>query len=296
MTARARVAISIVIASTFVWAPARTSSQESSVASHDALRLRGETVIRADGGVIGRLEASVEFSASARTGTVVLNFSPARGGARLTARAQFEADSPQEGFGAVSALVAAIAGRPTGGRSSLRLSNMRVEGDVSAVRSHAGQIAAWWDAQGDIAVDGYVSPLPSIGQIGRLQLNVWGTEREPTVGDMHGHAMLLFDPADPTVIVAGRILRRSPGGAFAFEDLPSPFLTGTLTPIVDTPAPNDFFLCIGVSGCSTSAILLIDVLPDGTIDVRGTADKWIIRDGTFTVEGTGNATFVPPGQ
>jgi hypothetical protein len=108
--------------------------------------------------------------------------------------------------------------------------------------------------------------------------------------------MLLFDPADPTVIVAGRILRRSPGGAFAFEDLPSPFLTGTLTPIVDTPAPNDFFLCIGVSGCSTSAILLIDVLPDGTIDVRGTADKWIIRDGTFTVEGTGNATFVPPGQ
>ena len=79
-------------------------------------------MIRADGGgVIGRLNASVEFSSSTLTGRVVLRFAPATGGTGLTARAQVSADSPQEGFGAVSALVAAIAGRPAGGPSSVRL-------------------------------------------------------------------------------------------------------------------------------------------------------------------------------
>jgi hypothetical protein len=296
MTAKVRFAIPMLIALAGVAAPARTPSQDrESQASLDIGRLRGETVIRADGGgVLGRLEASVDFSASARMGTVVLHFAPTRRGTRLTARAQIEADSPQEGFGAVSALVAAIAGRPTDGSSSLRLSQMRVEGDVSVLRTHADQISTWWDAQGEMGVDGYLSPVLSLAHLARLQLNVWGTERTPSVADMHGYATLLFDPADPTVIVGGRVLRRNQGGAFSFNDLTDPFLSGTLTPIADTPAPNDFLLCIGVTGCSTSAVLLIDVLPDGTIDVRGTADSWVLHAGAFTVEGTGNATFVPP--
>jgi hypothetical protein len=196
----------------------------------------------------------------------------------------------------VSALVAAIAGRPTVGSSSVRLSNMRAAGDVSAVRTHADRIAAWWDAQAAIAVGNYVSPFPSLGQIARLQLNVWGTEISPHAGPLHGYATLLFDAADPTLIVSGRVLRRNPEGSFSIVDLPAPFLSGTLTPITDTPAPNDFLLCIGVTSCSTSAVLLIDVLPDGTIDVRGTSDSWALHTGAFSVEGTGNAAFVLPGQ
>jgi hypothetical protein len=245
--------------------------------------------------MIGKLEASVEFSTSARTGTVVLHFSPARGGGRLTARAQFAADSPREGFGAVSALVAVIAGRPTSGSSSLRLSNIRVEGDVSGLRTQADQIARWWDAQGEMSVDEYLSPVLSFADVARLQLNVWGTEIAPHVAEMHGSATLLFDPADPTHIIGGRLLRRNPDGSFSVDDLPSPFTPMTLTPITETPAPNDYALCKGdCDDASTRAVLLIEVLPDGTIDVRGTADRWVIHPGAFTVEGTGNATFVPP--
>jgi hypothetical protein len=298
MTARARFAILTLVALATVSIPARTSTQaREPLAATDVGRLSGEIVIRADGGgVIGRLNASVEFFSSTRTGTVVLHFVPATGGTGLTARAHVSADSPEEGFGAVSALVAAIAGRPTGGSSSVRLSNLRVQGDVSALRAHADRIATWWDAQAEIAVGNYVSPFPIIGQLARLQLNVWGTEVAPHVAPMHGYATLSFDPADPTVIAGGRVLRRNAEGSFSIQELPATFLTGTLTPITDTPAPNDFLLCIGVTSCSTSAVLLIDVLPDGTVDVRGTADSWVIRPGAFTVEGTGNARFVPPGQ
>jgi hypothetical protein len=298
MTATARFAIPMLVAVASVAAPAQTPSQDPEpLTSQDIGRVRGETVIRAEGGgLIGKLEATVDFSASTRTGTVALHFAPARGETRLTARAQVSADSPQEGFGAVSALVAAIAGRATRGSSTLRLSQMRVEGDVTAVRTHAGRIETWWDAQGEMNVDGYLSPVLSLAHVARLQLNVWGTEVAPTEAAMHGYAMLLFDPADPTVIIGGRVLRRNPDGSFTVQDLPAAFVSASLTPITDTPAVNDFLLCIGVTGCSTSAVLLIDVLPDGTIDVRGTADHWVIRPGAFTVEGTGNATFVPPAR
>jgi hypothetical protein len=96
--------------------------------------------------------------------------------------------------------------------------------------------------------------------------------------------------------VGGRLQRGNQDGSITFQDLPGSFLSGRLTPIADTPSPNDFLLCIGVTDCSTRAVLLIDVLPDGTIDVRGTADSWVLHDGAFSVEGTGNASFVPPGQ
>jgi hypothetical protein len=72
---------------------------------------------------------------------------PVNGGTTLIARAQVSANSPQEGFGAVTALVASLAARPTSGVSSLRLSNVLADGDVAALRSHADRIAAWWDAR-----------------------------------------------------------------------------------------------------------------------------------------------------
>ena len=225
MIARTRFAVPMLIALATVPAPAWIPSQgPEPLMSQDVGRLRGETVIRADGGgLIGRLDALVDFSMSTRTGTVVLHFAPARAGTKLNARANFSADSAQEGFGAVSALVAVIAGRATRGPSTLRLSQMRVEGDVSVLRTHADQIARWWDAQGEMGVDGYLSPVLILAHVARLQLNVWGTERAPHVADVHGYATLLFDPADPTVIIGGRLHRRNQDGSFTFQDLPAPF-------------------------------------------------------------------------
>jgi hypothetical protein len=313
MTVRAALTIPLLIAISGVAAPAPTSprGREQLIPTHVG-RLTGETVVHAEGGArIGRLEASVEFSASTRTGTVQFQFAPSNGATSLAATAQVSAGSPQEGFGAVSALVAAIAGRPTG--TSLRLSQMRVEGDVAAVRTHADRITAWWDAQGEMNVDGYQSPVLSIGQAARLQINAWGKDTEPTHGprELRGYAILLFDPIDPTHIISGRIVSRVEQlvGHPTFLDIPfpSPFTThATLTPITQTAHPNDFLLCIGQgqlnADCSDQfgprvrAELAIDVLDDGTIDVRGVADLWMGLEGVFTIEGTANARFDPPGQ
>jgi hypothetical protein len=250
-----------------------------------------------DGREIGRLEGTVTFSVASQTGQAGIRYTPAGASTTVTANAQVHASVRPEAFGAVTALVVSIAGRPTSGRSSLRLTDVKVEGDVAAIRDRVDEIAAWWDAQGEMTVDGYVSPVLSIAHLARLQLNVWGTETGPRT-QMRGYAILLFDPADPTTIVGGRLVRKAEDGGVTVRDLPSPFDTHlSLTPITSTPTPNDYFLCIGdCESASTHAELVIDVLADGTIDVRGVADRWNLHPGIFTVEGTGNAKFVPPGS
>ena len=66
----------------------------------------------------------------------------------------------------------------------------------------------------------------------------------------------------------------------------------------ETAAPNDFRLC--TASCQhfdpVRAELVIDVLEDGTVDVRGVADQWLHGEGAFTVEGTGNPSLAPPGS
>ena len=197
-------------------------------------------MIRADGGgVIGRLNASVEFSSSTLTGRVGIRFAPATGGTGLTARAQVSADSPQEGFRCRAHWSQLSRGDRPVVRRACASSNMRVQGDVSALRTHADGIATWWDAQGDIAVAGYLSPLPSLGNIARLQLNVWGTERAPHVADVHGYATLMFDPADPpssSEAVSSAGIKTDPSRFRTCRVLSS----ARLTPIADMPCPMTF--------------------------------------------------------
>jgi hypothetical protein len=42
------------------------------------------------------------------------------------------------------------------------------------------------------------------------------------------------------------------------------------------------------------AEIAIDVLADGTVDVRGVSRMFAAQQGTFVVEGVGNAKFVVP--
>lgn len=278
--------------------PAQSQVRDSH-SSPDVGALSGEMAVFAeDGRKVGSLEAATTWSAAQRSGTATIQFAPVGGGNPLGATAQVFADTPQEGFGGVTALVARLAGRPLAGGSSLRLSNLSVDGDVAALRQHAVEIAAWWDVQAGLAVAGYVSPLPILTKLSRLQLNVWGVETSPTGGEMRGYAVLLFDPADPATAIGGRVVRRSQFGHYQFLDLPLPFSNQlTLTPITETAVPNDFRLC--TASCQhfdpIRAELVIDVLEDGTVDVRGVADQWLHGAGAFTVEGTGDPSLGPPG-
>jgi hypothetical protein len=250
-----------------------------------------------DGRKIGRLEANVTYFLSAQAGETQIRFTPTDRATTVSAKAEFTAVRQEDAFGAVTALVLALAGRQDSGRSSLRLSNVRVEGDLDAIRDHVDAIGAWWDEQAGIAVADYVSPVLSSAHIGKLLLNVWGTEAAPTPGlAMHGYAVIMFDPGNPGLVSGGRIMRRDQSGGFTVVDLPHPH-GGFLAPIIDTPTPNDYLLTIGTGdGSNSRAELLIDVLPDGTFDVRGAATRWVIRPGAFSVEGVGNTKFVAPGS
>lgn len=76
-------------------------------------------------------------------------------------------------------------------------------------------------------------------------------------------------------------------------------ISGQLTDKADTPAPGDFFLTFDAEDgftASFSAQVAIDVLADGTVDVRGIAQTWNGVPGKWIVEGTGNAKFVLPAQ
>jgi hypothetical protein len=259
--------------------------------------LRGEMVVLAeDGTKVGRLEATATYLVSAQGGDTSIRFTPVDTSTTVTAKATYTAGRYEEAFGAVTALVLAIADRSTSGRSTIRLSNVKIEGDPAPMRAHVDAIVAWWDAQAEMSVAGYGSPLPGVAHIGKLQFNVWGTEVSPSETDMHGYGIVVFDPANPGVVSGGRIVRREQNGGFTVVDLPEPN-GGQLTPMLNTPTPNDYLLTIGgIDGGLVRAELLIDVLPDGTFDVRGAATRWVIHLGAFSVEGRGNTTFVPAGS
>jgi hypothetical protein len=265
----------------------------------DVGALTGEMVVQAPGGQeIGRLEATVSYTVSAQAGQTHIRFTPSDRATTVSAKAEFTAVRQEEAFGAVTALMLALAGRQDSGRSSLRLANVRVEGDPDAVRGHVDAIIAWWDEQARMAVVNYLSPLLSSAQIGKLVLNVWGTEASTSAGAIHGYAILMFDPANPGFVSSGRVVRRHQNGGHNVLDLSDFFVSGQLAPMTNTPTLNDYVLTIitTVIGEAVHAELVIEPLPDGTFDVRGLATQWVNSAGAFTVEGIGNATFVGPGS
>lgn len=259
-----------IVALALVVASATVPSQERDPAVG---AITGEMVVRSpDNRTIGKLEATVSYSLPAQAGDTGIRFTPSDRSTTVSASAEFTAVRQSEAFGAVTALMLALTGRQGNDRTSLRLSNVRVEGDLGALRGHVDAIIGWWDEQATIAVPDYLSPVLSSTHIGKLVFNVWGTE------------------------VGGRVVMRNQSGGTTFHDFPSPSALAFLAPITNTPLQNDFsFTVVTPAGTVVQAELVIEALPDGTFDVRGLASQWI-SGGTFTVEGIGSAKFVPPGS
>ena len=257
-------------------------------------RLTGEMVVQSpDRRTIGKLEGTVSYSLPEQSGHTGSRFTPPDPATTVSASAEFTAVRQEDAFGAVTALMLALAGQVSNDRSSLRLSNIRVEGDPGAVRLHMNAIIAWWDEQATMAVPDYISPVLSSEHIGKLVFNVWGTEAGTSARAIHGYAILLFDPLNPGVVLSGRITRRDQSGNVNVVDLPSSAAFGTLIPISGTPMTDDYLLTMfgPIAGEVVHAELVIEPLPDGAFDVRGLARTWVNSGGTFTVEGIGNAKF-----
>jgi hypothetical protein len=252
-------------------------------------RMSGELVIVGDDGVrVAAVTAATSYLADTREGLV--SFTIRQGGARLAhATAGFTAETDAEALGAVTALALAVTGQNPSGRSVLRLTDVRFDGDARAFAAYAGRLMDWWDAKARLAVDTYQSPRPDLASLGKLQLNIWGTTGG---GNRFSSLMILFfDPADPTKVAGGTYRRMS-----ASFDV----VGGSLQADTSTPAPGDYVLEVTVdTGLDALGVfeVAIDALADGTFDVRGFATLLPAGlFGPFTVEGVGNAKFVAPGQ
>jgi hypothetical protein len=240
-------------------------------------RLQGELVVTApDGRAVGTAKAAVNYSEAAGDGTVSLAIR-ADGRPVGRAEARFTAQTPGEAAGAVVALVLAATHRAQDFGSSLRLSDLRFEGDASALVSHTETLVDWWDAKGHLALGGrYVTPIDL--QPATLLLNVWTTEGSP---GFHSTA---------TIVLPG-VLNQA-GGHVTFDGISSLVADVTQASIVAL-SPGVFRLDLTIalgSSHECAANLHLLELPDGTVDVRGNADHWCydIPTGSLVVEGVGD--------
>jgi hypothetical protein len=295
MANQTRTARLTIIALTLVVASATVPSQ---VRGPVVGAISGEMIVKSpDNRTIGKLEATVSYSLPNQGGDTNIRFTPSDPATTVSASAEFTAVRQEDAFGAVTALMLALAGRVGHDRTSLKLSNVRFEGDPGVLRPHVDAIIGWWDEQASIAVPDYLSPVLSSEHIGTLVLNVWGTEGSSSSNAVHGYAILMFHPASPQSVSSGTIVRRDQHAASLVVNLPGLGVFGQLIPMTHTPMQNDYFLAIfrPLALPDVEAELVIEPLPDGTFDVRGLARRWF-SGGAFTVEGIGTTKFVPPGS
>jgi hypothetical protein len=265
-------------------------------------KISGELVITDEQGVRhGVVTATQTYMQSTHEGTVHVAIK--KDGVRVAvANARLQADTQEQAAAALSALILHLTGQPAlpgykcsdineGDRQGVHCSEIRFEGDMRVFAEVADKVIDWWDAQASLTHVGYVSPRPSLANLGKLQLNVWG--KHAFNGDeLSSYAVLFFDPADPTKIVGGSLVSPVPQRNLNV-------VSGTLADKADTPAPGDFYLNFDAEDGFTehfTAQVAIDLLGDGTVDVRGVANLWNGVPGKWIVEGVGNTKFVAPGQ
>jgi hypothetical protein len=195
-----------------------------------------------------------------------------------------------EAAGGITALVLFLTGRQPVDRPTI--SNAQFSGDITIIKENADKIISLWDGLATLAHDNYKSPILTLASLGKLQLNAWTTSSN---GAYHSSFLILyFDLADPTKIVGGTLHR-----SICCPDT-VPVISGQLLEETITPEPGDFVLSFVIKAGSATqtyhANLALDVLADGTIDVRGgSLSGWPDGfPGNWTLEGTGNAKFVLP--
>ena len=255
-------------------------------------KISGDLVITAEDGTRHAVVTATQtYMQATKEGTV--HVAIRKDGARLAmANARIKADTQEQAAAAVSSLILFLTGRPArpgmqcsdineGGRG-LQCSDIRSEGDSRVFAELADKVIDWWDAHARLTYTGYVSPRPDLTNVGKLQLNVWNEFYKSFV-------ILLFDPANPTIIIGGRLVGPQPG--FDVE-----VTGGTLTENTVTTTPGDFLLHFQTGGVNWHANLAIDAQSDGTIDVRGRTTGWPNAEFYYVVEGTGNMKFVLPGH
>jgi hypothetical protein len=258
---------------------------EAGLATGPIGRLAGELVITGDDEIRqAAVTAATTYSPATRTGTAVITIK--QGTARLAqASGEFAAETAEAALGGVTSLAMVITGGNLAGPSTVRFNDVQFSGDSGAFARHAEGIEGWWDAKASLAAPAYRSPRPNLANLGKLQLNVWGTTQEG--GPLTSVAILFFDNADPMKIVGGTVhlfdtFVTVSGHLEKFNpDLPGRFL-------LHLDAPNGMGEAI-----KFGAMLAIDTQADGTIDVRGTSSFWL-GAGRYVVEGIGSAKFVVP--
>jgi hypothetical protein len=137
--------------------------------------------------------------------------------------------------------------------------------------------------------------------LGKLQFNVWAPPGNSGHAGAYGAdvVVLFFDPADPTTIVGGSMTKVP---AFVGNSVLN-VVSGTLLPQTLTPAPGDYVLHFTTFpiGNGWTATVALDVLADGTVDLRGvSAGLWpagfYTTDTAFILEGTGSANVALPAR
>ena len=267
--------------------------------------IHGKLEIIDDGGVQEcMVTAKQTYSQATKEGTVHIAIK--RDGARVaSASARLKADTQELAAAAPSALLLYLTGRPArpgykcqdideGGGRGLQCQDIKTDGNVRILLEQADKIIDWWDAQASLTHTGYVTPRPNLANLGKLQLSAHGPGGGHSLNGS-SFAILLFDPADPTKVVGGRVVLEP-----VMVDLN--VVSGSLQENTNTPTPGDFMLSFLTEGShSFHAHLALDVLADGIVDVRGVTKSWPISlqatpSGPFVLEGVGNTKFVVPGQ
>lgn len=257
------------------------------------------------------VSANVDYLQSTKEGTAHLAIR--RDGVRIVAiNARINADTQEQAAAAVSALVLRLTNRSgregvqcsdINERGGLQCADIKFEGDHRVLTEQADQIIDWWDAHARLTHPEYSSPKPTLQGLGKLQLNLWKNDVSEVFHINRwdtSYAVLFFDPADASKIVGGHV-RTNNIGVFCDR---FKVVSGTLTDDSSSDAPGDFILQFdakdtGGHDVTFTAVLAIDMLADGTIDVRGLTGEWPDSPercgGGLTAEGTGNTKFVVPG-
>lgn len=260
------------------------------LATREVGKLSGELVITDEAGVRQAvLSASQTFSSSAQTGIASVEIR--KDGVRtFSASATVSASSGGAAAAGITALILFTSGRQPVDRATLELSNIQFSGDINFLKDNADKIISWWDAQAALAHDNYKSPILTLASLGKLQLNAW-TIRDDGFLDAN-FVVLYFDPFDPKKIVTGTLTRDPPISNAAFFSV----VSGSLEEQTFTPEPGDFHLQFDTNPNfgRHHAELALDVLPDGTVDVRGVSRGLWPQGAAYTLEGTGNSNFVIP--
>ena len=165
--------IAIALVATIVIGALGAGVIYAGLATRDVGKISGELVITDEAGVRQAVLTETQtFSHVTQIGLASVELK--KDGVRIfTASATVKATSQGEAAGGITALMLFLTGRQPVDRPTLQISNIQFSGDISAIKDNADKIISCWDAKARLVYDDYVSPVPSLTFLGKLQLNAF---------------------------------------------------------------------------------------------------------------------------